>query len=194
MNIFILFKKSLVFTIIMTILTGIVYPAAVTGLAQAVFPYEANGSIVFNGSRPAASEMVGQYFKDYMYFWSRPSMTYPYPYNAARSAGSNQSPAGDEMDNLIKERIKLLAQADPENKDKIPVDLITASGSGLDPHITPAAAQYQIPRVARCRNLDPGIVRELVEKCTEEKLIGIFGESRVNVVKLNMELNRLKQK
>jgi potassium-transporting ATPase KdpC subunit len=175
---------------LLTVLTGLIYPFAVTGIAQRVFPQQANGSLILEVGQASGSALIGQPFTDPKYFWGRLSATAPFPYNAAASSGSNLGPTNPALLDSVKARIKALQEADPGNPAPIPVDLVTASGSGLDPHISPAAAEYQINRVAKARKLDPKQVRELVSKYTEGRQFGILGEPRVNVLKLNLTLDR----
>jgi len=176
--------------IVLSALTGIIYPLAITGLAQMVFPRQASGSLVYRDGRPVASSLIGQPFTDPKYFWSRPSATSPIGYNAASSAGSNLGPMNPDLAAAVQERIAALRKADPGNDAPIPVDLVTCSASGLDPHISQAAAEYQIARVARARAVEISTVRELVARHTEGRTLGLLGEPRVNVVELNLELDR----
>jgi potassium-transporting ATPase KdpC subunit len=175
---------------LLTVLTGLIYPFAVTGIAQRVFPQQANGSLILEVGQASGSALIGQPFTNPKYFWGRLSATAPFPYNAAASSGSNLGPTNPALLDSVKARIKALQEADPGNPAPIPVDLVTASGSGLDPHISPAAAEYQINRVAKARKLDPKQVRELVSKYTEGRQFGILGEPRVNMLKLNLTLDR----
>ncbi len=186
-------RAALLMLILLTVITGVFYPLAVTGIAQVIFPKQANGSIVMKDGKPAGSSLIGQPFDDPKYFWTRPSATSPYPYNAAASSGSNLGPMNDALLKAIQERIAAVKAADPENSGPVPVDLVTASGSGLDPHISPAAAEYQIHRVAKARAMDERLVRGLVAENTEGRQFGLFGEPRVNVLKLNLSLDGLKQ-
>jgi K+-transporting ATPase ATPase C chain len=187
------FKPALIMLVILTVLTGMVYPGVVTALAQVLFPHQANGSLIEDkDGKPLGSELIGQPFSDPKYFWGRPSATSPYAYNAGASTGSNQGPTNPALMDAVKGRIQALHDADPENRAPIPVDLVTASGSGLDPQITPAAAAYQINRVAKARHINPQKLRDLVSQQTESRQWGIFGEPRVNVLSLNLELDRLK--
>jgi len=180
--------------LLFTILTGIVYPLAVTGLAQAIFPNQANGSIITKNGKPVGSALIGQQFNDPKYFWGRPSATSPYPYNSALSSGSNLGPNNPDLMKALQSRINDLHAADPGNEATIPVDLITASGSGLDPHISPDAARCQTERVARNRGIDVAKVSALVAAYTEQRQFGILGEPFVNVLKLNLALDELRQK
>jgi len=187
------FKPALIMLVILTVLTGMVYPGVVTALAQVLFPHQANGSLIEDkDGKPLGSELIGQPFSDPKYFWGRPSATSPYAYNAGASTGSNQGPTNPALMDAVKGRIQALHDADPENQAPIPVDLVTASGSGLDPQISPAAAAYQINRVAKARHINPQKLRDLVSQQTESRQWGIFGEPRVNVLSLNLELDRLK--
>ena len=187
------FKPALIMLVIWTVLTGMVYPGVVTALAQVLFPHQANGSLIEDkDGKPLGSELIGQPFSDPKYFWGRPSATSPYAYNAGASTGSNQGPTNPALMDAVKGRIQALHDADPENQAPIPVDLVTASGSGLDPQISPAAAAYQINRVAKARHINPQKLRDLVSQQTESRQWGIFGEPRVNVLSLNLELDRLK--
>jgi potassium-transporting ATPase KdpC subunit len=174
---------------LLTVLTGLIYPLAVTGIGQTVFPHQAKGSLILQDGRVLGSELIGQPFADPKYFWGRPSATPPFPYNAAASSGSNLGPLNPVLLDAVKARVEALRQADPSQQGPIPIDLVTASGSGLDPHISPAAAEYQISRVAKARKLDPKMVRELVAKYTEGRQLGILSEPRVNVLKLNLALD-----
>jgi len=183
------FRPAIVMIIVMTVVTGAIYPLVVTGIAQVAMPHKANGSLIESGGKPVGSELIGQPFSDPKHFWSRPSATSPYPYNASNSGGSNQGPLNPALSDAVKDRIKALREADPGNTAPVPVDLVTASASGLDPHISPAAAEYQVARVAKARNLDPQKVRALVAEATEGRQLGFLGEPRVNVLKLNLALD-----
>ncbi len=184
-------RISAIMIVAMTILTGGVYPLAITAIAQFVFPNQAGGSLLERNGQIVGSELIGQSFQDPKFFWSRPSATGPVAYNAAVSSGSNQGPLNENLHTAIAARVAALRQADPDNTAPVPVDLITASGSGLDPHISLAAARYQAGRVARVRGLPEETVRALVERNTEGRLFGILGESRVNVLKMNLELEKI---
>ncbi len=183
-------KSSFLMLAVMTVVTGVAYPALVMGVAQTVFPHQADGSLISKDGKAAGSELIGQPFSSPKYFWGRPSATSPYPYNAANSGGSNQGPTNPALTDAIAARIKALYEADPGNTVPVPVDLVTASASGLDPHITPAAAAYQAGRVARARKLDSARVQSLIDEHTEGRWLGILGEPRVNVLELNLALDR----
>lgn len=173
-------------------LLGILYPGVVTTLAQLIFPFQANGSLVSSTEgRPTHSALIGQPFDAPEYFWGRPSATAPFPYNAAASSGSNLGPTNPALADAVKTRMARLQAADPGNSSPIPIDLVTASASGLDPHISPASAAYQIGRVAKTRQLDPQRLQDLVRDHSESRLFGILGEPRVNVVALNRALDAL---
>ena len=182
-------RAAIVSLAVLTVVTGIVYPLIVTGIAQVVFPYQANGSLIVKDGKVVGSALIGQPFDDPKYFWSRPSATSPFPDNAGASSGSNLSPTNPALISAVQGRVDALRAADPGNTAPVPVDLVTASGSGLDPHISPAAALYQAPRVARERKLTPDAVRALVERHTEGRFWGLLGEPRVNVLALNLALD-----
>jgi K+-transporting ATPase ATPase C chain len=187
-----LIRPAVVLLALFTLVTGLLYPLAVTGLAQVVFPAQANGSLIEQNGRVVGSALIGQPFDDPKYFWGRPSATSPFPYNAAASSGSNLGPSNPALIDAVQARVAALRAADPGSIESVPVDLVTASGSGLDPHISVAAALYQAPRVARTRGLDGAIVAQLVEKYTEGPQLGLLGEPRINVLKLNLALDEVK--
>jgi K+-transporting ATPase ATPase C chain len=176
--------------VVLSILTGVIYPYLVTGIAQVAFPRAANGSLIVDNGKAIGSSLVGQPFDDPKYFWSRPSATSPQPYNGAASSGSNQGPRNPALADAVTGRIKALRDADPDSKSPVPVDLVTASGSGLDPDISVAAAEYQIHRVAVARGVSEDKVRTLVAENATGRTFGIFGEPRVNVLNLNLALDR----
>jgi K+-transporting ATPase ATPase C chain len=185
-----LLRPALAIFAILTALTGIAYPAAVGLLAQALFREQAHGSLVRSGERTAGSALIGQRFSGPRFFWSRPSATAAVPYDAAASAGSNLGPSNPALQAAVAARIAALRAADPRALGAVPVDLVTASGSGLDPHISPAAAFYQVPRVARARGLTEAALRRRVEAHIEGRTLGLLGEPRVNVLLLNLDLER----
>ena len=182
-------RSALLSLLLFTLITGGIYPALVTGLAQLLFPHQANGSLIVQDGKAVGSELIGQPFADLAYFWGRPSATSPFPYNAAASSGSNLGPTNPALLEAIKGRIEALKQADPDNRAPIPVDLVTTSASGLDPHISPAAAFYQVARVAKTRGLPADQVRALVAEHIEGRQWRVLGEPRVNVLKLNLTLD-----
>jgi K+-transporting ATPase ATPase C chain len=184
-------RPALVLLGLLSLVTGVLYPLVITVVAQLVFPNEANGSLIARDGQVIGSTLIGQLFDDPRYFWGRLSATGPTPYNAAASSGSNYGPLNPALTEMVQKRIDALHTADPENTDPIPVDLVTASASGLDPHISPAAAYYQVPRIAHERGLDETVVRELVQDHIENRQFGILGEPRVNVLKLNVALDGL---
>lgn len=185
-------RPLLVLFAVLTLITGVAYPLAVTGAAQALFPAKAAGSLIVRDGKPVGSELIGQNFTDAKHFWGRPSATGPFPYNASASSGSNQGPLNPALTEAVKARVEALRAADPGNAAPVPIDLVTASASGLDPHISPAAARYQAARVARVRSLPADKVNALVEQQVEAPLLGFLGESRVNVLKLNLALDALR--
>jgi K+-transporting ATPase ATPase C chain len=182
-------RTALLLFAVITLLTGILYPIAVTGLAQVLFPQQASGSLIKIAEGKTASELVGQPFSEPRYFWGRPSATTPVAYNGASSMGSNLGPSNPALKETVQKRLATLQSTDPENNLPVPVDLVTASGSGLDPHISPAAALYQAPRVARARGIDERKITELVRKHIQDRQFGIFGEPTVHVLRLNMALD-----
>jgi K+-transporting ATPase ATPase C chain len=182
-------RPALIMLAILTVITGLVYPLTVTGLAHLLFPNQANGSLIVQDGKVLGSKLIGQYCDKPEYFWSRPSATAPFPYNAAASGGSNLGPTNPALIEAVRARVAALRAADPGNDSPVPVDLVTASGSGLDPHISPAAALYQVKRVARARGLDETGVKALVVRHIEGRQFGFLGEPRVNVLELNLALN-----
>lgn len=193
MNIYL--KPAVVLFALLSLLTGVVYPLLVTALAQGFFPLQANGSVLKSAQgNIIGSELIGQQFSAPKYFWGRPSATSPYPYNAAASSGSNLGPTNPALVDAVEARIDAFKKADPVNHQKIPIDLVTSSASGLDPQISVAAAEYQVPRIAKARHIDPAKLRNLVAKHTENRQWQIFGEPRVNVLKLNLSLAGLGSK
>lgn len=186
-------RPALMTLFILTILTGLVYPLVVTGIAQLIFPARANGSLIVHNGQTVGSTLIGQQFDDPKYFWGRLSATGKYPYNAAASSGSNLGPTNPALLDEVKARIAALKAADPSNTQPIPVDLVTSSGSGLDPNISIAAALYQVPRVAKIRGLSESAVRVLVDRSTQGRQLGFLGEPRVNVLGLNLALDEIKK-
>ena len=199
-------RAAAVLFLVLSVITGLAYPLLVTGVAQVAFPDQANGSLIDSGGKPVpdgaraakdgaravGSELIGQTFADPKHFWSRPSATSPYPYNASASSGSNQGPLNSALTDAVTARIKALRDADPGNSAAVPADLVTASASGLDPHISPAAAEYQVARVAKVRSLDAQQLRAMVSQVTEGRQLGFLGEPRVNVLRLNLALDNLR--
>lgn len=185
-------RPALVALAALTLITGFLYPLVITGLAQVLFPQQANGSLILIDGKPVGSSLIGQPFDAPQYFWGRPSATAPFPYNAAASSGSNLGPTNDTLMKAVQARIDALKATDPDNPLPVPVDLVTASGSGLDPHISPASAAYQVRRVARVRGVEEGMIRQLVSQHTEGRQFGILGEPRVNVLALNLALDTVK--
>jgi K+-transporting ATPase ATPase C chain len=182
-------RQALMMLAVLTLITGFLYPLVITGIAQVLFPQQANGSLILIDGQPVGSSLIGQPFDEPKYFWGRPSATAPFPYNAAASSGSNLGPINDALIKAVQTRIDARKAADPDNPLPLPVDLVTASGSGLDPHISPAAAEYQVRRIARARRLDETVVRGLVARHTEGRQLGILGEPRINVLALNLALD-----
>jgi len=179
-------RPALVLFVLLSLITGLAYPLLVTGVAQVTMPATANGSLIVRDGKPAGSALIGQPFSDPRHFWGRPSATSPQPFNGLASSGSNQGPTNPALMDAVKERVAALRAADPDNKAPVPIDLVTASASGLDPHISPAAAEYQVERVGRLRRLDPVRLRALVAEHTEGRQLGMLGEPRVNVLRLNL--------
>ena len=185
-----LIRQSILMLTALTLLTGVVYPLVVTGIAQVAFPHTANGSVMEKNGTPLGSELIGQAFTDPKYFWPRPSATSPFPNNPSSSGASNLGPTNPALTDAIEQRIDALRAADPDNDAPVPVDLVTASASGVDPDISPAAATYQIARVARARGMSIEDVTRLVDAATQARQLGVLGEPRVNVLKLNLMLDR----
>ena len=183
-------RPALVALALFTLITGVVYPLLVTGIAQVAFPARANGNVIVRDGSAIGSALIGQPFTDPKYFWSRRSATGPQPYNSGASSGSNQGPTNPALLEAVEARVKELRDADPGNPARVPVDLVTASASGLDPHISPAAAEYQVRRVARARGVDEATVRKLVGEHTHERTLGVLGEPYVNVLELNLALDK----
>jgi K+-transporting ATPase ATPase C chain len=182
-------RPAVAVLVLLSAVTGVAYPLLVTGIAQAVFPSQANGSLIVRDGQPVGSRLIGQPFDDPKYFWGRLSATAPHGYNAGASTGSNYGPLTPAFHTAAQGRIDALRGADPGNPAPVPVDLVTASGSGLDPHVSPAAAFYQVRRVARARGLDEAALRRLVEAHVERRQLGVLGEPRVNVLVLNLALD-----
>ncbi len=185
-----LLRQSMMMLVLMSLLTGIVYPLLVTAIAQSLFPRQANGSVIQHAGAATGSALIGQPFDNPRYFWGRPSATSPSAYNAAASSGSNMGTNNAALIDAVKQRIDVLRAADPQNKAQIPVDLVTASASGLDPQISPAAVRYQLDRVARARHLAVSQVQSLVDQATQARQFGVLGEPRVNVLQLNLLLDK----
>lgn len=182
-------RPAVVLFLVLTALTGIAYPLVVTGIGQTVFPHRAEGSLIIKNGKPVGSSLIGQQFSDPKYLWGRPSATSPAPYNASGSGGSNLGPLNPALTDAVKARIEALRAADPGNTAPVPVDLVTASGSGLDPHLSVAGARYQATRIAKARQLPLQAVQQLIAKYTEGQLFGLLGEPRVNVLLLNLALD-----
>jgi len=185
------FRPAITLLLVMTLLTGALYPLAVTGIAQAFFSDQAAGSLVSVAGHAVGSRLIGQAFSDPKYFWSRPSATAPQPYNGTASGGSNQGPLNSALTDAVQSRVSALKAADPTNTQPVPVDLVTASASGLDPDISIAAAHYQAARVARVRGLEPQAVQSLIDTHARGRLLGLLGEPRVNVLELNLALDAM---
>jgi K+-transporting ATPase ATPase C chain len=185
-------RPALVLFVLLSLLTGLAYPLLVTALGQALFPAQAAGSLILKEGKPVGSALIGQNFNDPSHFWGRPSATGPFPNNAAASSGSNQGPLNPALVDAVKARVQALRDADPGNTNAVPVDLVTASASGLDPHISIAAARYQVQRVAMARKLSVEKVEALVEQATERPVFGLLGEPGVNVLRLNLALEEIK--
>ncbi len=185
-------RPALSVFVLLSAITGLAYPLAVTGIAGAVFPEQAAGSLIFQDGKPIGSSLIGQHFSDPTHFWGRSSATAPQPYNATASSGSNQGPLNPALVEAVKARVEALRAADPGNSAPVPADLVTASASGLDPHISPAAALWQAGRVAKARGLPEAQLKVLIDTHTEGRQWGLLGEARVNVLKLNLALDALK--
>ncbi len=185
-------RPALILFFVLSLITGVAYPLVVTGVAQTVFPAQAAGSLILRDGKPVGSALIGQNFSEPKNFWGRPSATGPMPYNGSSSSGSNQGPLNPALTDAVKGRVEALRAADPDNTAAVPVDLVTASGSGLDPHISPAAARYQAARVAKARGLAVEKVQALVDTGSEKPFLGLIGEAQVNVLKLNMALDALR--
>ncbi|MES2946898.1 MAG: potassium-transporting ATPase subunit KdpC [Pseudomonadota bacterium] len=185
-------RPALLLFFVLTLLTGLAYPLVVTAAAKALFPAQAAGSLILRDGKPVGSQLIGQNFSDPKHFWGRPSATGPMPYNASASSGSNQGPLNPALTDAVKSRLEALRAADPGNTAAVPVDLVTASASGLDPHISPAAARYQAARVAKNRGLPVDRIQALVEQQTGQPLLGLIGEPVVNVLKLNLALDAVR--
>jgi K+-transporting ATPase ATPase C chain len=183
-------RTSVVILLLFSLITGVAYPLAITAVAQLVFPHHANGSLIEGDGRVVGSELVGQTFSRPEYFWGRPSATSPVPNNAASSSGSNLGPTNPALIEAVQARVLQYQQADPGNREAIPIELVTSSASGLDPHISPAGAGYQVSRVARARGMSETELRSIVEGHTEGRTLGLLGEPRVNVLELNLALDR----
>ena len=188
-----LLRPAISLFVLLSIVTGVFYPLLVTGVARVAFPAAASGSLIVREGKPIGSELIGQNFTEPKYFWGRPSATAPQPYNAAASSGSNLGPLNPALAAAVKTRIEALRAADPGNPRPVPIDLVTASASGLDPHISPAAADYQVERVARSRQLDPQAVRQLISQHSEGLDLGVLGEPRVHVLRLNLALDAIER-
>jgi K+-transporting ATPase ATPase C chain len=183
-------RPALVLLFSLSVMTGVLYPALITGIAQSIFPFQANGSLLESGGKVVGSRLIGQNFSGSQYFWGRPSATAPTPYNAAASGGSNLGPLNPALEEAVKARIATLKASSPEQQAPIPVDLVTASASGLDPHISVAAALWQVPRIARERRMSQDKLNALLASQTEGRQWGILGEPRVNVLLLNLALDK----
>ena len=187
---FTLLKQAVVVFLGLTIVTGVVYPVVMTVVAQVVFPHQANGSLIERDGKVVGSALIGQQFDDPKYFWSRPSATGPTAYNAAASTGSNLGPTNPAQLDAVRGRVEVLRKADPDQTGSVPIDLVTASGSGLDPEITPAAAEYQVARAAKARGVSVETLRSLVAQHTAGRQLGVLGEPRVNVLELNLAMDK----
>ncbi len=186
-------RIAILIFIFLTVITGVLYPILITGISQAFIHHQANGSLIYRNGKAVGSSLIGQQFNDPEYLWGRPSATSPAPYNSASSAASNIGPSNPAFKEIIETRIRILKSADPRNTNPIPVDLITSSASGLDPHISPAAAYYQIPRIARTRGIPEDAVMKIIQVNSSRRLFGCIGENVVNVVKVNLDLGSYKK-
>jgi K+-transporting ATPase ATPase C chain len=184
-------RPALILFLTLVLVTGLFYPLVITGLAQVIFPYQANGSLIINNNQVIGSELIGQQFTDPRYFWGRLSATGDHPYNASASGGSNYSVLNPNLESQVRDRLAALEAAEPNNQQAVPVDLVTTSGSGLDPNISIAAARYQASRVARLRGLSIDQVLALIDQHTEDRVLGFLGEPRVNVLELNLALDEI---
>ena len=184
-----LLRPAVSLFVLLSLITGIAYPVVTTGIARVLFPHQAAGSLISLNGKPVGSSLIGQNFTDPKHFWGRPSATAPQPYNGTASGGSNLGPLNPALVDAVKGRIDALKASDPSNTSPIPADLVTSSGSGLDPHISPEAAEYQAPRIAKARNISIEKLNALIAQHTEARLWGIFGEPRVNVLELNLALD-----
>jgi len=189
-----LVRPALSLFVALTVVTGVVYPLAVTGAAKVAFPHQAAGSLIVKDGQAVGSSLIGQNFTDPGHFWGRPSATSPMPDNAANSGGSNLGPLNPALADAVKGRVEALKAADPGNAAPVPIDLVTTSASGFDPHISVAAAHYQVARVARARAVSPASLEALIEHHTEGRWLGLFGEERVNVLELNLDLDAIASK
>lgn len=186
-------KTAFILVLLLTAVTGLIYPLTITLLAQLFFPWQANASLIEKNGQVIGSLYIGQYFNDPAYFWGRPSATSPFPYNASNSAGSNLGPSNPDLIKLVKQRIAILQAANPGQANLIPMDLVTSSASGLDPEISPLAANYQAPRIAKARHLAVSDIQQLILQLTQKRSLHILGEARVNVLQLNLALDQLRK-
>lgn len=186
-------KTALLLLVLFSILTGLIYPLAVTIMSQLIFPWRTHGSLIEINGKKVGSALIGQSFTDAKYFWGRPSATTPFPYNAESSNGSNLGPSNPDLLSAVKTRIDTLLKIDSDNKNVIPIDLVTASGSGLDPEISPAAAFYQVSRIAKSRGIAENEIQNLIKQLIKNRDLGILGEPRVKVLELNLALDNLSQ-
>jgi K+-transporting ATPase ATPase C chain len=185
------FRQAIVVFGLLTLITGVVYPLAITAIAQVCFAKQAAGSLLRSGEKIAGSELIGQAFDQSGYLWGRPSATAPSPYNASASSGSNLGPTNPALHDVVVERLKKLRESAPDPTSPVPIDLVTASASGLDPHISPAAARWQVPRIAKARHLDEAAIQTIIDQFTQGRTLGLLGEVRVNVLRVNLALDAL---